>query len=554
MTRQFNISLPKFPAATAVLVWMLLLLPFVGLAQVTYTWIGPNNGSWTTATNWSPTRTPVATTDILQFTSGQTLTITGVPSQTIRGLFITNGSRITLSSTVSNQSFTISNGTGVDFQVDETSALTLVGTSRLRITLAANATAEINGELILGNRGNINIPSTGSLFTVNGKLTNINGSFNSTAAARMRFNAGAEYHHALNGSSLPLATWNATSTVRFTAITSTAVGSTNQNFGNVIFQSPSQTVNMSFGPLSIAGNLVIDNGNSTGQIRQTVNNIPIGGNFQISAGRYAIGNGTNSNRNLTVAGDVSVTGGILFMSISGGAIGNINVAGDFTHTAGTITESSSGSGRITFNGNGSQTQTFTSGGTVTNTINYTIASGAVVQAADANTAFLGGGTFTLSAGATLGIRSPQGITTSGATGLVRVTGTRTYNTAANYIFNGNTNQTVGNGLPATVNNLTVDNSGADGSNVVSLARNTSVTGNLSISDGTFDISTFLANRSIFGGQILMADGASLRIGGTNTFPANFQTHVMGCDATVAYTGTNQSIADLNRGRIMATFY
>jgi hypothetical protein len=547
MTRQFNISLPKFPAATAVLVWMLLLLPFVGLAQVTYTWIGPNNGSWATATNWSPTRTPVATTDILQFTSGQTLTVTGVPSQTIRGLFITNGSRITLSSSAST-TLTINNGTGTDMVVDGNSSLTLTSTTtQSRITLAASATAEINGELILGNLGNINLASSGVLFSVNGKLTNINGSFSSTTAAKMRFGPGSEYNHARNGSSLPVATWNATSTVRFTAITSSTVGSTNQNFGNVIFQSPAQTVNMSFAPLSISGNLIIDNGNSTGQIRQTVNNIPIGGDFQISGGRYAIGNGTNSNRNLTVAGNVSITGGILFMSISGGAIGNINVAGNFAHTAGTITESSSGSGRITFNGNGLQTQTFTSGGTVSNTINYTIASGAVVQAADANTTFLGGGTFTLSAGATLGIRSPQGITTSGATGLVRVTGTRTYNTAANYIFNGNTNQTVGNGLPVTVNNLTVANSGAEGSNVVSLARNTSITGNLSISDGTFDISTFLANRSIFGGQILMADGASLKIGGTNTFPANFQTHTMGCDATVAYTGTNQSIADLNSG-------
>jgi hypothetical protein len=547
MTRQFNISLPKFPTATAVLVWMLLLLPFVGIAQVTYTWIGPNNGSWTTASNWSPTRSSVATSDILQFTSGQTLTITGVPTQAIGRLSVTNGSRITLSSTVTNQEFTINNGTGLDLLVDANSTLTLVGTSRLRITLAANATAEINGELILGNLGNINIPNTGSLFTVNGRLTNINGSFTSTAAARMRFNASSEYNHARNGSSLPLATWNATSTVRFSAITSTTVGSNNQNFGNVIFQSPAQTVNMTFSPVSIAGNLIIANGTSTGRIDQGVNNLAIGGDFELSGGTYTLGNANNANRTLAVAGDFSITGGSLLMSVNSNAIGNLNVAGDFSHTAGTINETSSGSGRITFNGNGSQTQTFTSGGSVTNTINYTIASGAVVQAADANTAFLGGGTFTLSAGATLGIRSPQGITTSGGTGLVRVTGTRTYNTAANYIFNGNTNQTVGNGLPVTVNNLTVANSGAEGSNVVSLAQNTSITGNLSISDGTFDISTFLANRSIFGGQILMADGASLRIGGTNTFPANFQTHSMSCDATVAYTGTNQSIADLNSG-------
>lgn len=547
MTRQINISLQRTTTTAAVVALAMLLLPFIGFAQITYTWIGPDNGLWTTATNWSPTRTPVAATDILQFNSGQTLTVTGVPSQTIRGLFISNGSNITFSATTS-LTITISNGTGTDFVVDANSSLTLTTTTtRARVTLAANATAEINGELIFGNLGNISLANTGVLFTVNGKLTNLNGSFTSTNAAKMAFGPGSEYIHARTGSSLPLATWDPTSTVRFTGITSAAVGSTGQAFGNVIFQSPAQTVNMSFAPLSIAGNLIIDNGPSTGQIRQTVNNIPIGGDFQVLGGAYAIGNGSNVNRTLNVAGNVVVAGGSLLMSISGGAIGNINVAGDFSHTAGTINETSSGSGRITFNGNGSQTQIFTSGGTVSNTIHYTIATGALVQAADANTVFLGGGTFTLSAGATLGIRSPQGITTSGATGLVRVTGTRSYNTAANYIFNGNTNQTVGNGLPTTVNNLVVENSGAEGSNVVTLAQNTSITGDLSLTGGTFDMSTFLANRSIFGGQILMADGASLRIGGTNTFPANFQTHVMGCEATVAYTGSNQSIADLNGG-------
>jgi hypothetical protein len=69
------------------------------------------------------------------------------------------------------------------------------------------------------------------------------------------------------------------------------------------------------------------------------------------------------------------------------------------------------------------------------------------------------GTFTLLAGATLGITSVDGITTAGATGNIRVSGTRTFSQDANYIYNGTSPQATGDGLPITVSNLTLDNSG-----------------------------------------------------------------------------------------------
>ncbi len=67
------------------------------------------------------------------------------------------------------------------------------------------------------------------------------------------------------------------------------------------------------------------------------------------------------------------------------------------------------------------------------------------------------GTFTLYSGGTLGIGSTAGITSSGATGNVQVTGTRTFNTGGNYTYNGSSAQVTGNGLPTTVNNLTINN-------------------------------------------------------------------------------------------------
>ena len=70
----------------------------------------------------------------------------------------------------------------------------------------------------------------------------------------------------------------------------------------------------------------------------------------------------------------------------------------------------------------------------------------------------GAGAFTLASGATLGIGSTAAITSSGATGNIQVTGTRTFNTCPNYTYNGSLAQVTGNGLPSTVNNLTINNS------------------------------------------------------------------------------------------------
>jgi hypothetical protein len=65
-----------------------------------------------------------------------------------------------------------------------------------------------------------------------------------------------------------------------------------------------------------------------------------------------------------------------------------------------------------------------------------------------------GTAFTLNSGATLDLGSSAGITASGATGNIQ-TGTRTFNTAANYIYSGSAAQVLGSGLPSTVNNLTL---------------------------------------------------------------------------------------------------
>jgi hypothetical protein len=72
----------------------------------------------------------------------------------------------------------------------------------------------------------------------------------------------------------------------------------------------------------------------------------------------------------------------------------------------------------------------------------------------------GGGTFTVADGATLSICNAAGITASGSTGAVQVTGGRSFSSAASYVYNGTAAQVTGLGLPSQVLNLTSTNNNA----------------------------------------------------------------------------------------------
>lgn len=95
----------------------------------------------------------------------------------------------------------------------------------------------------------------------------------------------------------------------------------------------------------------------------------------------------------------------------------------------------------------------------------------------------GAGNFALAAGATIGIGNAAGISASGATGNIQNTGTRTFATAANYTYNGSVNQIMGSGLPSTINNLILANTGAISNNVVTLSNTLTVTGTSTLTSG-----------------------------------------------------------------------
>lgn len=160
----------------------------------------------------------------------------------------------------------------------------------------------------------------------------------------------------------------------------------------------------------------------------------------------------------------------------------------------------------------------------------------------------GNQTFTVNKGGTLGIGSVDGITTTGTQGNIQVAATRTYSSEGNYTYDGTAAQVTGNGLPATVNNLTVTNPAG-----VTLAGNTTVAGNLRLSGGgkltlgsqTLMVSNPLAN-AVAGDSVSYVIGNLTRAQGTAAgsyqFPIGTATDYRG--ATLDYTTAPSAATNL----------
>ncbi|MGI4866412.1 MAG: glycine-rich protein [Janthinobacterium lividum] len=89
----------------------------------------------------------------------------------------------------------------------------------------------------------------------------------------------------------------------------------------------------------------------------------------------------------------------------------------------------------------------------------TVASGGTLD--DGCTTLSGPGSFTLAAGGTLRICSPDGISATGSTGSIQVTGTRSFSPDASYVYTRASVPVTGPGLPATVRALAFTTSGGN---------------------------------------------------------------------------------------------
>ncbi|WP_426330167.1 fibronectin type III domain-containing protein [Pedobacter sp. R-06] len=112
-------------------------------------------------------------------------------------------------------------------------------------------------------------------------------------------------------------------------------------------------------------------------------------------------------------------------------------------------------------------------------------------------------------------------------------------------FNGTTAQLISGTFATSFNHLSIVNT----ANIVTLNTNISLSGNLAVSSGTFDLDVFTANRLTPGGMLTVSNNATLKIGGTNTYPANYTNNTLVVASTVEYSGTSQTVANQPYGNL-----
>lgn len=281
------------------------------------------------------------------------------------------------------------------------------------------------------------------------------------ASATFQMNSGSKFiQNSSNATSIVggIEEWAAGSTVEFTNSGVFSSANITGGYQNVLRSESSGTINANSGLTLINGDLTINPTTATRLFRLA---------------------GATGDVTCTIKGNLNIQAGGLDLS-SGSGVVTLNVEGNINISGGTLSNSGGTASSINFTKIGTSTYT-KSGGTISNLINWVVNSGTTL---DFGTSQIDGGTgsFTLSSGAGIITANTAGITSSGATGSVQVSGTRTYSTSANYTFNGTAAQVTGNGFTGA-NNLTIDNSAA--SPAVTLSTSATVTGNLTLTAGQF---------------------------------------------------------------------
>jgi hypothetical protein len=526
----------------------------------TSTWETYNGTSWVAAGV-----APANGNNIITIQSGHIVSVTA--NVTVDQLVINTGGELNINS---GKTLTLANGTGTDLTVDGT--LSINGT----LTAQASTTTTLSGTTILAS-GAGNTFAAGSTININsGGRYRAQSSTLTTSSGIWTVNSGGVFQAEINGPALPLATWNTGSTCEITGVTTTKPSNLNQAFNEFSWLCSGQTAN-----LNLAGTLTTVNGNfnivSTGTAAiylvytQSVT-FNIGGNFILSGGKFCAGTeslidtiniagnfeqtgGTFNATDKTgapgdaapvinVGGDFILSGGTFDMTQNtdvdpGEGLSKLNISGNYLQSGGTLTETATqtsstyGFGSIYFRKNGTQIFSKTAG-TISNTINFTVNNGSIL---DLSTYYpTGSGYFTVSSGGALIMASPDGITSSGATGNVQVTGTRTYSSSANYTYDGTSDQVTGNGLPSTMNNLTIENASH-----VTLTNTASVSGILTLSSGQL-----ITNSN----EIIVTNSSTSAINSHNTskyIRGNLRRYV---NSTGSYdfpvgTSTNYELLNLN---------
>lgn len=293
---------------------------------------------------------------------------------------------------------------------------------------------------------------------------------------------------------------------------------------------------------------IIGDANFTGSSQPTISSSATCKSLTIGGGSKA--STLTVNRSLTVSGSVLINSN---GTISNGAY-TITLTGNWTKN-GTYT-ANSGSSRVTFAGTsqtigGSSATTFrrltvNTGSTVTLASNVTLSGtssiltvNGTLNPGESPTYTVTGTALTVNANAVLHVKA------STFAGNYAMSGTVTLNSGNIIDYSSiTTAQTVSSSYQYSTLRISGSGTKSLAANLTALRSATAAEGNIYVNGGTFDLSSFTAGRgsTVTGGTLSVANGASLKIGGTNTFPANYNTRTLGLTSTVEYSGTAQTVS------------
>lgn len=514
----------------------------------TYTWAGANNASWATASNWTPNRTTPASTDIIVFNTNSTLTVTAVPTETIGRLQVTGSStRITLQAASSGRVLTIGNTTGTDLTIDAGCELNINTTNTLSLVTAASATGTVNGSMKFTQAAHTLIPVDANAVTFNNGAAFTAGDLTTTGFTGNVFgpNSGTVYNGVVFASG---ATFTQVEGSNPFAITQPNARVQFQSGSNYIFGAASGSPSLSgrtYGNLEFNCTANALTG-LTGSAALTIN-----GNLTITAAGSAVN--LNLTGGITITGNISV-GASQTLGFSPASASNLNLNGTSQNITGT--------GTLTFGSNTTivigSTTTVNLLRTLNPGINITVPSGATFNvSASGNltlttTTINGAGAFTLSSGGTLTTNNASGIS-----GVITVSGTKTFNNAANYVFTGATTTAFGaNFASVTANNITANAN-------ITFDKAVVLNGVLTLSSGTVDANNNLTISNT--GSLVHSGGSIINYGlpsvinnftpesGTTSLSSNLEvTGTLDLGANTLDIGNNSLVISGDVGRTTGT--
>lgn len=527
-----------------------------------------NTGNWNVASNWEISSDP-------NFVNPAPTTPSGAPNAiNSRAIFIRNTHNMTVDNTVtvdsvvvrsggkitvSNNSFTVANGTGTDLTVNSGGTIEFVSASNNSFVTQASSTTQVNG---LMKQSSSASPDMNNLGTIT-------------------IGATGTYEHARNAGIIPTCTWTAGSTCLLTGIGNNAPTGLAQSFHHFTVNSTiTSSVNCSGNLQTILGKFKLTTNHPTFEFRLSTGTsftLTVADSLIINNGFLSIASGGSGPCNIVANGPVLVTNNSTLaktgaatanftfnnnFQLDAGSTFEFNNAGSSNTTAnfrgnvimnGTILRTNGGTYTINFDkSSGLQTwtcnATFGPGlfnwnigtGSSTNTVqllsNVTLSTSAhtfdVRNSATFNMGpytLIGTNTaFTLNATGAIKMGHSAGIVTAPTTDGNVQTSTRVFPGTASYFYNGAANQVTGNALPTTLTTTGNLNIEASSGIVVTLINNNTTTPTFNLISGLFAAGNTQQLNITSGGTVNATGGdwvtgvnaGLLNFPGTGTFTGN----------------------------------